>query len=60
VSSPTALTGPDPRRFLSMGSSRPGIPITRVLQIGEKTHWVAPDVSVTGLAIRVKVTAAGY
>jgi len=43
-----------------MGSSRPGIPITRVLQIGEKTHWVAPDVSVTGLAIRVKVTAAGY
>jgi hypothetical protein len=32
----------------------------RWLRIGERNFWVAPSVSVAGLAPRVRVTASGY
>ncbi len=55
-----AIDGPHPLRFLISGVVSAWNPVTRVLQIGEHTFWATPDVSVMGMATKLKVTAIGH
>jgi hypothetical protein len=50
----------DPRRFVIVGVVTAWDPRRGALQIGQTTLWVAPGVSVTGVASGARVTAVGH
>jgi hypothetical protein len=56
----TSVLSSKPSRVLITGLVAAWDPVSRELQIGRDTFWVAPGVSVTDLRAGASVTAVGY
>jgi hypothetical protein len=55
-----SMASPNTRTFLTTGMVLAWVPATRVLYLAGQRLWVAPDVSVEGVALGVVLTALGH